>query len=302
MLASCRQIYPSGLAIASWVRAARRSAAVVSLPQLVSNSHQPTSDGIFRGQIVMKAVQAGAIELPSNRVPLSKRLGWRLCRRRGLTFHWMVSCLAFGMLPQSGGSQCTAGHKYAYASKTMLSVDGVKADIKTCYGKLCGEPAATDQASAVAYVCLIKSNQYWGQTGYGRGRGGVGTNNVTSYRYAEVSGSQYLVKYDTFNAPINGFHGYKAELSPITNRWLFSFDGKPWNQFMDGTATPMAIRCSGPPKYVMRRTTCLDALHPCEYVSCEYRTNRVFYINAGFVNADMNSNNTIEWGIGCMSH
>ncbi len=195
---------------------------------------------------------------------------------------------------------CTAGRKYAKAGpKAVANAIGAKSDVKTRYGKLCGEPNATSSAYQVAYAGVQNgSATKWAQTGWGRERD-AGSTTIKKYRYAELKGNGYFAKYDVVNAPAEGStHNYKCELNKATGKWIFYYDGTEWYDFQDdywkdNTGTHVAWTGEIYNKEDDMPGTNSDK---CNFTACQYRVSGGAYQNAGLVAADVTSDDANEWG------
>ncbi len=132
----------------------------------------------------------------------------------------------------------TQGRHYANAKKSVADAIGVSAKIKTRYGKLsCEDEGCKHAAYHVVYVNVTGSSDsgdmIWAQTGYGRERTD-GDASIKKYRYAEMNGDVYKVKYDSGNPPAEGSsHVYQVVLNKSTGTWSFFQDGTKWKAFAD---------------------------------------------------------------------
>jgi outer membrane protein OmpA-like peptidoglycan-associated protein len=135
--------------------------------------------------------------------------------------------------PKDGGS----GRYYAFAYKNVADVIGVRAKIKTRYGKVCCEieDCSTKTGYHVVYANISNSagTLIWAQSGWGRERND-GSKTIKQYRYAEMNGKAYQVNYDTGNAPAEGsVHHYQCKLDNDTGTWTFEYDGSEWESYVD---------------------------------------------------------------------
>jgi hypothetical protein len=201
---------------------------------------------------------------------------------------------------------CTPGRKYANAKKTVADLIGVKAKIKTRYGKLCceSEDCSTETAYHVVYVNITNSSgsMIWAQTGFGRERN-AGSKAIKTYRYAEMNGSTYKVNYDTANAPAEGStHAYQCDLDKSTGTWKFLYDGTEWQTFADNgwkNKTGTDIQWTGE-IYNKEDDMPGTSANKCNFTECQYRTDGKAYQNAGIVAGDVGipspSHDANEWG------
>jgi len=137
------------------------------------------------------------------------------------------------------------GRHYAFAFKNLAGAVGVRAKIKTRYGKVCCED---EGCSTLDSYCVVYANitnrtktsassakMIWAQTGFGRERDN-GTTNINKYRYAEMKGggTAYKVLYDKDHPPAEGsVHLYQCVVDPATGTWTYTQDGDNWNTFAD---------------------------------------------------------------------
>lgn len=197
---------------------------------------------------------------------------------------------------------CTAGRKYAYALKHEAKLIGVKATIKTRYGKLCCEDEGCNTADAYHVVYANISNNsgktIWAQSGYGRERN-PGSTTINTYRYAEMNGKTYKVNYDTGNAPTEGStHTYQCDLNRAKGKWTFKQDGTAWQTYADKSwknKTGTDFQYTGE-IYNTEDDMPGTAADKCNFTACQYRVAGKAYQDAGLVAGDVNSDDANEWG------
>ncbi len=197
---------------------------------------------------------------------------------------------------------CTAGRKYAYAYKSVAKLTGAKAKIKTRYGKLCCEDlGCTDGAYNVIFISVAADSggsHWWAQAGYGRERT-AGSAAIKKYRYAEMQGSTYKVKYDAPNAPAEGsVHAYQIELEKSTGTWTYSFDGSAWQTFADNgwKGTPGDTAKCVSEIFNTEDDMAGTAADKCSFTEWQHRIEGKGYKDAGLTSSDIVNNDTSEWG------
>jgi len=179
-------------------------------------------------------------------------------------------------------------------------VVGVSASIKTRYGKICCEPSSNVAGYQVVYANISEttSGLKWAQSGWGRERN-AGTTTITKYRYAEMQGNTYLVKYDTANAPAEGAsHTYKCTLDKSTGKWTYSYDGTAWNTFTDNfwkNQTGTTVQFTGE-IFNKEDDMAGTAADKCSFTSCQVQTDGGSFVDAGIAASDVRSDDTNEWG------
>jgi hypothetical protein len=200
--------------------------------------------------------------------------------------------------PKGGG-----GRFYAHAGpKDVADLIGIKAKIKTRYGKVCceDEGCSTDSAYHVVYANISNSagTLQWAQTGYGRERN-PGSAAAKKYRYAEMNGSAYLVKYDTDNPPAEGsVHEYRCDLDKAAGKWSYKQDGTEWKNFQDNAWKAMkgtSVQWTGE---IFNKEDDMvgTAGDKCAFTECQYCVDGKAYQDAGLVAADVQSDDNSEWG------
>lgn len=200
--------------------------------------------------------------------------------------------------PKSGG-----GRYYAYAGpKNVAKLIGVKAKIKTRYGKVCceDEGCSTDSAYHVVYANISNNagDLRWAQTGWGRERS-PGSASIKKYRYAEMKGDAYKVNYDTANAPAEGStHEYKCELDSSTGKWTFSYDGTAWENYTDNFwkgKMGTDVQWTGE---IFNKEDDMPGTSgdKCNFTECQYCVDGKAFQDAKLVAADINSDDSSEWG------
>ena len=202
-------------------------------------------------------------------------------------------------LEQSPACTCTQGRKYAYAYKSISDLTGVKAKIKTRYGKVCCEGKNTKHAYQVAYANISKgsSTLHWAQSGWGRERN-EGSSKISKYCYAEMQGKHYKVEYNTSKAPAqNSTHTYECSLDPATGKWTFKLDGSAWKNYTDSKwkAKGDSVQWTGE-IYNKQDDMPGTSGNKCRFSSCQYRKSGASYVNAGLTNSDVDSDDSSEWG------
>ncbi len=198
---------------------------------------------------------------------------------------------------------CTAGRKYAYAVKSKTGITGVKAKIKTRYGKLCceAEGCSTDTAYNVVFVSIANdqgSIRLWGQAGFGRERN-AGSTAIKKYRYAEMNASTYKVNYDTANAPAEGsVHTYQCQLDKSTGTLTFSFDGTAWETFSDNSWKNITANSTKAVEEIYNKEDDMAGTDAdkCQITEWQYREGGS-YKDVGITDADLINNDPNEWGI-----
>jgi Bacterial Ig-like domain (group 2) len=200
--------------------------------------------------------------------------------------------------PKGGG-----GRYYAHAGpKNVANLIGVKAKIKTRYGKVCceDEGCSTVDAYHVAYANVSNNSGtlMWAQTGYDRHRNAGGTA-VVSCRYAEMNGNTYKVNFDTSHPPSEGsVHEYKCDLDNSTGTWKYSDDGTIWERFTDAAWTTRKgtdVQWTGE---IFNKEDDMPGTsgNKCNFTECQYRVSGSAYQNAGLVAGDIHSDDSSEWG------
>jgi hypothetical protein len=200
--------------------------------------------------------------------------------------------------PHAGG-----GRFYTHAGpKFVANLIGVKAKIKTRYGKVCceDEGCSTVDAYHVAYANVSNNSAAlkWAQTGYDRHRnaGGVA---VVKCRYAEMNGNAYKVNFDTANPPAEGsVHEYRCDLDNASGKWSYSYDGTVWERFVDPawrTIQGTDVQWTGE---IFNKEDDMPgtAGDKCAFTECQYRVSGHNYQDAGLVAGDIRSDDNSEWG------
>jgi len=196
--------------------------------------------------------------------------------------------------PKGGG-----GRYYAYARKNVAKVTGIKAKIKTRYGKVCCEDEGCNTDTGYHVVYANSSNGgLWAQTGWGRERTG-GSAAIKKYRYAEMNGGAYKVNYDTANAPADGStHEYKCELDKATGKWSFSYDGTAWENFADNSWKNKTGNVAQWVGEIYNKEDDMPGTSgdKCKFSECQYREDGKSFADAGILAGDMVSDSATEWG------
>ena len=189
---------------------------------------------------------------------------------------------------QAAGCTCTAeadvqtctvtsGRKYAFAIKSINTAIGVRAKIKTRYGKLTceDEGCSTKTAYHVVYANLSgtgAAGTIWAQSGFGRERN-AGSTAIKTYRYGEMQGALYKVNYDTANAPAEGSgHLYQCELDQPSGTWTYSQDGTAWNKIADNGWKGKASDNISYPGEIFNSEDDMPGTdaNKCEFTECQY--------------------------------
>ena len=157
-----------------------------------------------------------------------------VCQVAGCTCSAEADVSVCTCTPAAGG-----GRHYCTGHKVVAKPIGVRAKIKTRYGKVCceDEGCATLDSYNVVYANVSGNagKLIWAQTGFGRERQ-PGTTTINKYRYAEMNGGTYQVKYDKDNSPAEGsVHLYQCVLDKATGKWTYTQDGTDWLVFSDNT-------------------------------------------------------------------
>ena len=199
--------------------------------------------------------------------------------------------------PKPGG-----GRYYSNAKKSEASLVGISAKIKTRYGKVCCEGCATVTGYAVVYVNITRNpsgDQKWAQTGYGRERN-PGSSAINKYRYAEMNGSTYKVKYDTDNPPAEGsFHTYACELDKTTGTWSYSEDGSAWRNFQDDFWKNKVGDFFQYTGEIFNKEDDMPgtAADKCTFTECKIKKDgAAAYVDAGLAAGNMGNHDAAEWG------
>lgn len=194
--------------------------------------------------------------------------------------------------PHAKPCVCTPGRKYANAKFSQTKLIGVRAKIKTRYGKVCCEPNGDSNAYHVVYVNIsgkVSGNLAWAQVGYGRERN-AGSKSISTYRYAEMKGKHYVVNYDTGHAPSEGSrHKYQCDLDKTTGKWTFQYDGAKWETFSDdGWKNNLGdfIQWTGE-IYNKEDDMPGTATNKCEFTQCQYQKDGGAYQDAGITKAHL---------------
>lgn len=199
---------------------------------------------------------------------------------------------------------CTPGRKYAYAAKSVSHVTGVRAKIKTRYGKLCCEDEGcnTDAAYNVVFVSIANQSggtSMWGQAGYGRERN-AGSTAIKRYRYAEMNGATYKVNYDTAHAPAEGsVHTYQCELTKSTGTLTYSFDGSAWQTFADTGWKNTTANSTKAVEEIYNKEDDMagTTADKCQVTEWQYREDGKAYTDVGITTGDLVNSDAAEWGI-----
>lgn len=178
---------------------------------------------------------------------------------------------------------------------------GVKANIKTRYGKLCGEPSSSAFASSRAFTDVSNETGAvkWAQTGFLRMRN-AGSTTIAQYRYAEMQGDQPQPQkiFDAQNAPAEGTtNEYKCDLDRTTGTWSFFYAGTVWKSFQDDfwkNATGTTVQWTGE-IYNKEDDMPGTEANKCNFSACRYNVDGI-YQDAGLVPANVASNDPNEWG------
>jgi hypothetical protein len=195
---------------------------------------------------------------------------------------------------------------YANAKKTVSDLIGVKAKIKTRYGKICCEDEGCSKENGYHVVYVNVSNSSgavkWAQTGYGKERS-AGSTAIKTYRYAEKRGDTYEVNYDTSNAPAEGsVHTYQCDLDKSTGKWSFLYDGKPWEDYTDNfwkNKTGTDTQWTGE---IINKEDDMPGTSgdKCNFTECQYRQDGKAYQDAGLVAGNVGipsaTHDSTEWG------
>lgn len=136
------------------------------------------------------------------------------------------------------------GRHYVTGHKDIEDAIGIRAKIKTRYGKVCCEDEGCSKLDSynVVYANITNSKNFaassagmiWAQVGYGRERHTDG--NIQKYRYAEMKGggAAYQPFYDYPNPPAEGsVHLYRCQLDRATGTWSYFQDGTRFAVFAD---------------------------------------------------------------------
>ncbi len=175
---------------------------------------------------------------------------------------------------------CTSGFFYAFAGKRTDNIVGVRAKIKTRWGKLCCEDEGCNREHAGYAAYANVSNQSggltWAQTGYVKQRD-EGSTTAAEFRYAEMQGFLYHVTFDPANAPAEGsVHLYQCVLDGSRAKWTFTEDGVDWQTFADykwANTTGNAISYSGE---LHNKENDMPGTEPdkCEFTECQFLEKR----------------------------
>ena len=189
--------------------------------------------------------------------------------------------------------------------KFIADLIGVKAKIKTRYGKLCceDEECSDKDAFHVVYVNISNTSGgfIWAQTGWGRERN-AGSKSIKKYRYAEMkgtTGSPASNNYDTGKAPADGStYEYRVDLDVASGKWDFSFDGSAWEHFTGNgwkNTKGTDVQWTGE---IFNKEDDMPGTSgdKCNFTECQYRVDGAAYVDAGFTAADVTSSDSSEWG------
>ncbi len=186
---------------------------------------------------------------------------------------------------------------YSFAQKLVASLTGVKANIKTKYGKLCCEDLnCTDVAMKCTYVNISNGGK-WAQMGYRRIRN-AGSSTANNFLYTEMNGSVYKVKDDAGAAPAEGSnHEYRVELDSTNGTWNFLVDGSSTNTFQDNDWKTMLGAVAHWPGEIVNREDDMSgtASDKCNFTGCQYKTGIGSYVNAGLAAGDLRTDDATEW-------
>jgi hypothetical protein len=198
---------------------------------------------------------------------------------------------------------CTPGRKYAYAKKEMTGLIGVKAKIKTRRGKVAGEAMKCSKAEAyyVAYANIsgtLNGQLAWAQTGFGRERN-AGSSDIKTYRYAEMNGNVYKVKYDNANAPLDRSElVYECVLDKNNGTWTFYQQGVKWQVFADAgwkNLTGDSVQWTGE-IYNKEDDMAGTAAEKCTFSECQIKLAGKEYASPNLTDGDVSSDDAAEWG------
>jgi outer membrane protein OmpA-like peptidoglycan-associated protein len=197
------------------------------------------------------------------------------CKGAGCTCSAEVDVSVCTCTPAPGG-----GRHYTSGFKTVTKPIGVRAKIKTRYGKVCCEDEGCSTLASYNVVYANVSGKagklIWAQTGFGRERQ-PGTTTINTYRYAEMKGATYHVKYDSDNPPGEGStHLYQCVLDKSTGKWTYTQDGTDWLTFSDKTwknRTGESIQYTG--EIINHEDDMAGtAGDKCELTECQYLQDR----------------------------
>jgi hypothetical protein len=198
---------------------------------------------------------------------------------------------------------CTPGRKYANAMTEKAGVVGIKAKIKTRHGKIAGEEMKCKKVAAyyVTYANIsgnLNNKLVWAQSGFGRERQ-AGSAVIKAYRYAEMMGKSYKVKYDNANAPgDNSDHIYECVLDGKKGQWTYYQDGKKWQVFADAgwkNLTGESAQWTGE-IYNAEDDMSGTSSAKCEISECQIKLQGKEYESPKLTADEVNSGDAAEWG------
>jgi hypothetical protein len=201
---------------------------------------------------------------------------------------------------------CSSGSLYHYttAFKTVANLVGVKASIKTRYGKLCCEGVATTAAHSVTYmnISMAGTPLRWAQTGYGRARS-PGSRTIANDHYLEVRGGadEYFIQLDRVAPPPEGStHGYQITLDKSTGKWTAGYDANgTWFEHTSPgwrNKTGATVQWTGEILNEDDDMSGTDA-DKCEFRGCAYQQDGASFTDAALTNTEVRSDDAPRWGV-----
>jgi hypothetical protein len=141
--------------------------------------------------------------------------------------------------------------------------------------------------------------------GWGKERS-EGSRSISQYRYCENKYNpniRELSFYDNANPPANGSsHTYRCELDKSTGKWTY-YDGTTYVTSLQGPQTSdndwinntgNSFRLTGE-IHNFEDDMPGTASNPCDFSSCQYKTESGGYTGIGIAAADVKSDNNTEW-------
>jgi hypothetical protein len=208
----------------------------------------------------------------------------------------------------SSSGSCTQQYSYAGVVNYNPSSHyvGVQATINARYGMLCGEGrGSSEEAHAYAWVGIQSATtpMRWAQVGYGLLRHASAI--VKKVLYTECFGTN-ATPYQGFfysSAPAEGSSAqYVCELVQQTGghwQWEYSyggsvFDTAPYDAYWNTPTNGAYLTYNGE---ILNLQDDMPGTvgNPCNFTSCQYKTNGGTYVNTAFTAGNMFTSDKCQW-------